>query len=172
MPVEVPKAVKVDLEGALIVVEGPKGRLECSPFEGIMISKEENTLVFTPTSEAKKIKAIHGLARAYVANMVKGVTDGFSKKLEIIGIGYRIKVSGKTLDLTIGKSHPVLYQLPEGLDVKVKDATHFEIIGIDKQLVGQAAANIRAFYPPEPYKGKGIRYEGEHVRRKTGKSVG
>lgn len=171
-PVTLPAAVKVVVNGDCISVEGPKGKLESPSFPGVTITQEENTIVCTVDNNDKKLRAMHGLSRAYIANMVKGVTEGFSKKLEIIGVGYRMKAQGKVLDFTLGKSHQVLFEVPNELDVTVEDPTHFTVSGIDKQLVGQISADIRALYPPEPYKGKGIRYNGEHVRRKAGKTVG
>ncbi len=172
LPVQVPSTVKVNIGIEIISVEGPKGKLECSLFEGVTLAQEGEQIIVVPDSKSKKSRAMHGLVRALLANMVTGVSEGFTKKLEIIGIGYRVQAKGNTLDLTIGKSHPVLFEVPKELTVTVSDPTHFKISGADKQLVGQVAANIRALYPPEPYKGKGIRYEGEYVRRKAGKSVG
>lgn len=172
VPVAIPDKVKVNISETKITVEGPKGKLEQSSFEGVSIKVEDNQVVCSIDEYSSKKKAMFGLARAMVANMVKGVSEGFSKKLEINGVGYRVQAKGNVLDLTIGKSHQVLYEVPSDLNVTVTDQTHFEISGADKQKVGQVAANIRALYPPEPYKGKGIKYEGEHIRRKAGKSVG
>ena len=169
-PVEIPAAVKISISGSIVSVEGPKGKLVSPDFPGVIITQVENTVVFS-VNDDRKLSAMHGLARAYIANMVEGVTAGFSKKLEIIGVGYRMQANGNVLDFTLGKSHQVIFNVPKELEVIVNDLTHFEVSGIDKQLVGQIAADIRALYPPEPYKGKGIRYSGEQVRRKAGKSV-
>ncbi|OED34193.1 50S ribosomal protein L6 [PVC group bacterium (ex Bugula neritina AB1)] len=172
LPIPIPASVKVSIGEKEISVEGAKGKLVSPSFEGISCLEKEGQIVLTCEETSKVFRARHGLARALIANMIKGVSEGFTKKLEIIGVGYRVQLSGNVLNFTIGKSHPVLFTVPKELSVTVSDPTHFEISGADKQLVGQVAADIRSLATPEPYKGKGIRYEGEYVRRKAGKSVG
>ena len=155
-------------EGA-VEVKGPKGVLSVRIPEGITVEVEKEQVRFNRRDEKKKTRALHGLARALVANMVTGVTEGFAKELEIHGVGYRADVSGKTLKLAVGFSHPVDVAIPEGLSVSLQEGK-VRIEGIDRQLVGEFAANVRSLRPPEPYKGKGIRYVGERVRRKVGKA--
>ena len=166
-PVQLPSGVEAKLNGSDITVKGGKGTLELSLSEGIQISQDDNVLTFTYDSD--KLKAIAGTTRALVANMVKGVSEGWEKKLVLNGVGYRAKVSGKSVNLTVGLSHPVDYKLPEGVTAESPSQTEVVVRGIDKQAVGQAAAEIRSFRPPEPYKGKGIRYADEYVRRKEAK---
>ena len=166
-PVQLPSGVEVKLNGSDLSVKGGKGTLELSLVEGIQVSQDDNVLTFT--YESDKSKAMAGTTRALVNNMVKGVSEGWEKKLVLNGVGYRAKASGKTVNLTVGLSHPVDYALPEGVAAETPSQTEIVVSGIDKQAVGQAAAEIRSFRPPEPYKGKGIRYADEYVRRKEAK---
>ncbi len=170
--IPLPDKVKVNVAGdGAVVVEGPKGKLEWTLPKGVIAKVEEKSVAFTIETENRTSRAMHGLSRALVANMVVGVSQGFKRDLEIQGVGFKAAVQGKQLNLNIGKSHAVLFDIPEQVKVTVTDNTKVSVEGIDKQIVGQAAANIRAYYPPEPYKGKGIRYAGEQVRRKEGKTV-
>ena len=164
--------VTVTETDGLVVVEGPKGKLDFQLPEGIGFKAEGNEITITRANDSRQLRALHGTSRSLVSNMITGVSSGFSKDLEIIGVGFRAKLAGKSLDLSLGKSHPILHAIPEGIKVTVDSATKLKVEGIDKQAVGQFAAEVRAYYKPEPYKGKGIRYVGEYVRRKAGKSVG
>ncbi len=166
-PVQLPGGVEVKVNGSDVTVKGSKGTLELSVVEGIQVSQDDNVLTFTYQSD--KSKAMAGTTRALINNMVKGVSEGWEKKLVLNGVGYRAKASGKSVNLTLGLSHPVDYQLPEGVTAETPSQTEIVVKGIDKQAVGQAAAEIRSFRPPEPYKGKGVRYADEHVRRKEAK---
>lgn len=171
-PITLPEKVKILLnEDGLVVVEGPKGKLSWQLPKTINCCLQENVILLERANDARATRALHGLARALVNNMVLGVAQGFKKELEIQGVGFRCAVKGEFLDLSIGYSHPVLFKIPKEVKVTVTDNTKITIDGIDKHLVGQVAADIRAYYPPEPYKGKGIRYAGEQVRRKEGKTV-
>jgi len=170
-PVLIPNGVKVSIKDNIVFVEGPKGKLQQEVKEGISVVIDGQNILVNRSSDDKKQKAFHGLFRSLIANIVKGVVEKYSKKLEIVGVGYRATMKGKDLDLSIGKTHPVIYKGVEGIEIKTPDQTHIEISGIDKQKVGQVAAEIRDLSKPEPYKGKGIRYEGEHVRKKEGKAV-
>lgn len=170
-PVAVPKNVKVNLTKDSVEIEGPKGKLEFPIYARIQVALEDNKVKVNRVGNTKHERSLHGLTRAMIANMIKGVSDGFSRELEMIGVGYRAQLSGKKLVLQLGFSHPVEYIVPEGLTLETPKPTQIVIKGIDKQKVGQAAADIRAFLPPEPYKGKGIRYAGETVRRKAGKAM-
>jgi large subunit ribosomal protein L6 len=152
-----------------IVVKGPKGELVQTFSQDMTVSQEENTILVTRPTDRGPHRALHGLTRSLIANMVEGVTDGFEKRLEIQGVGYRAALKGKNLELALGYSHPVSIEAPEGIEFEVPQATEIVVRGIDKQLVGQVAADIRKRRPPEPYKGKGIRYRGEQVLRKVGK---
>ena len=163
-------SVKAGAAG-LVTVEGPKGKLEWTLPNGVNLEVRESILAVTRTSEDRRARAMHGTARAIINNLGKGGGDGFTKSLEIQGTGFRAAVKGDKLDLSVGKSHPVLHPIPATLQVTVTDNTKIRVDGIDRQLVGQFAADVRSYYPPEPYKGKGIRYAGEQVRRKAGKSV-
>ncbi len=154
-----------------VTVEGPKGKLEWTMPSSITLEEEGGVVTVKRDSEHRKVRALHGTARSLISNMIDGVTSGFVKQLEIQGVGFRAAVKGKALDLNLGKSHPILHPIPEGLTVTVDKNTEIKVEGIDKQLVGQFAAEVRRYYPPEPFKGKGIRYAGERVRRKAGKSV-
>ena len=152
-----------------IVVKGPKGELVQTFSQDMTVSQEENTILVTRPTDRGPHRALHGLTRSLIANMVEGVTDGFEKRLEIQGVGYRAALKGKNLEMALGYSHPVPIEAPDGIDFEVPQPTRVIVKGIDKQLVGQVAADIRKRRPPEPYKGKGIRYQGEYVARKVGK---
>ena len=166
-PVNVPQGVEVSLEGGAVNVKGGKGSLSLTLTDGIQVEKEGDTLTFAYSDDGHK--AMAGTTRMLVNNMVVGVSTGWEKKLLLNGVGYRAKAEGNTLNLTLGLSHPVNYVLPEGVSVETPTQTEVVVKGIDKQAVGQAAAEIRAYRPPEPYKGKGVRYADEHVRRKDAK---
>ena len=166
-PVELPKGVEVKLEGSDLSVKGSKGTLQLTLVEGVQVNQDDNVL--TIAYEGDKFKAMAGTTRALVSNMVKGVSEGWEKKLVLNGVGYRAKADARTVNLTVGLSHPVDYELPEGIKAETPSQTEIVISGIDKQAVGQVAAEIRSFRPPEPYKGKGIRYADEYVRRKEAK---
>ena len=166
-PVTLPSGVEFKLDGRDITVKGGKGKLELTLVEGIQVNQDDNVL--TIAYEGDKFKAIAGTTRALLNNMVHGVSEGWEKKLVLNGVGYRAKASGNTVSLTLGLSHPVSYVLPEGVSAETPSQTEVVVKGFDKQAVGQAAAEIRSFRPPEPYKGKGIRYADEHVRRKEAK---
>jgi large subunit ribosomal protein L6 len=168
-PVAIPSGVNVGHAEGAVDVKGPKGTLSMRVPDGIVVEIEGDEIRIRRRNEKKKTRALHGLARALVANMVTGVTEGFTKELEIQGVGYRADVSGKTLKVAAGFSHPVDVAIPEGLSVSIQEG-RIRIEGIDRQLVGQFAADVRSLRPPEPYKGKGIRYVGEQVRRKVGKA--
>ena len=171
-PITLPEKVAVKLDGRTVVVEGPKGKLDFSLPEGIELKTDDGSVVVSRATETRQLKALHGTARSLINNMIIGVSKGFVKDLEIHGVGLRAAVKGKDLDLSLGRSHPLLHPIPAGLTVTVNENTKIKVEGIDKQLVGQFAAEVRGYYPPEPYKGKGVRYSDEHVRRKEGKSVG
>jgi len=170
--VEIPDKVKVniDSEGS-VSVEGPKGKLNWKLPRNIKASVKDNHVSVVRETETRSVKALHGLSRSLVHNMVQGVSEGFSKQLEIEGVGFKAAVQGSTLNLSLGFSHPVPFSIPKELKIIVADNTKITIQGVDKKLVGQVAADIRRFYPPEPYKGKGVRYVGEQIRRKEGKTV-
>lgn len=171
-PISLPDKVSVKV-GAdrSVLVEGPKGKLNWTLPEGVVVSNEGNSLNVTRESEDRKVRAMHGTTQRLISNMVEGVSKGYTKNLEIHGVGFRAAVKGSVIDLNLGQSHPRLHPIPEGIKVTVTDNTKIAIEGIDKQVVGQLAADIRAYYPPEPYKAKGVRYAGEQIRRKAGKSV-
>lgn len=169
-PIPIPSGVTVNLSDDQIQVKGPKGELSCPIPTGITVKSEGDQLSFERPDDSKPARSNHGLARALANNMVVGVSEGFVKRLEIEGVGYRADVKGKSLNLLLGFSHPVEMPIPEGLKVSVDQNTKVAIEGADKQIVGQFAADIRALRPPEPYKGKGVRYEDEHIRRKVGKA--
>src|SRR5438876_995547 len=170
--VEIPDKVKVnvDEEGA-VSVEGPKGKLQWKLPRQIRASVKDNQVSLMREAETRSVKALHGLSRSLVHNMVQGVSEGFSKQLEIEGVGFKAAVQGSTLNLSLGFSHPVLFPIPKEIKITIAEGTKLTIQGIDKKLVGQVTADIRRFYPPEPYKGKGVRYAGEQIRRKVGKTV-
>lgn len=169
--ISVPDKVTVKSDGRRVSVEGPKGSLSYVLPEGIRFSLEGNTLTVLRESDDRRQKALHGTSQRLIGNMIRGVSEGFVRDLEIQGTGFRAAVKGDKLDLSVGYSHPVLHPIPPDLKVTVTDNTKIRVEGIDKQRVGQFAADVRRYYPPEPYKGKGIRYAGEHVRRKEGKKV-
>jgi large subunit ribosomal protein L6 len=171
MPVELPKGVDVTLDGRTLSVKGPKGDLSMEVHPEMAVEVEEGQVKVGRPSDAPRHKALHGLTRSLVNNMVTGVSEGFSKTLEIVGVGYRADPSGTGLTINVGHSHPIEYPAPEGVTLECPNQTTIVVSGADKQKVGQAAAEIRAFRPPEPYKGKGIRYQGEQVRRKAGKTA-
>jgi len=171
--IEIPAGVELTLDGQTVMVKGPKGQLQFTHDPSVTIAKTDEGVTVTRTSDEPHVRSLHGLTRALINNMVVGVSQGFKKELEIIGVGYRAQISGNKLTLSLGFSHPINLEIPEGLTAEMdKDRKNTLIIsGIDKQLVGQFSANIRSFRPPEPYKGKGIRYVGEYVPRKAGKSA-
>ena len=169
-PVPLPDKVSVSLDGLTVTVKGPKGELQRTLPDGVTITQDNNSIVVAPTSNKRTSRERHGLCRTLVANMVEGVSNGFSKNLEIVGVGSRAQVKGKTLVVSAGYSHPVEMEAPEGITFKVENNTKVTVSGIDKELVGNEAAKVRAIRPPEPYKGKGIKYEGERILRKAGKS--
>jgi len=168
-PIPVPSGVEVTLDGQKVAVKGPKGELGVSVAEPIRVAHEDSELLVTRPTDRAPHRALHGLTRSLIANMVTGVTDGFSRELDIVGVGYRAQVKGKNLELLVGYSHPVTLEPPEGISFETPEPTRVVVNGIDKQAVGQVAAEVRMVRPPEPYKGKGIRYVGEDVRRKVGK---
>jgi large subunit ribosomal protein L6 len=171
-PIEVPKGADVSLDGQGVRVKGPKGELTFDVHRDITVSLKDGVITVTRSSDKPQHRALHGLTRVLVANMIEGVMNGFSKTLEIQGVGYRAIQKGSGIELHLGFSHKIDYPAPEGVSLELPDQTTILVAGADKQKVGQAAAEIRAFRPPEPYKGKGIRYRGEHVRRKAGKTAG
>jgi large subunit ribosomal protein L6 len=170
LPIPIPPDVKVTLSDGTIQVSGPKGQLERQLPKGVDVAVQEDQVVVQRPDESRNARSVHGLTRTLVANMVIGVSQGFERKLEIVGVGYRAERQDKGLQFTLGYSHPILYPLPPGIDVVVEKQVGLTVKGIDKELVGAVSAKIRSFRPPEPYKGKGIRYAGEHVRRKVGKA--
>jgi large subunit ribosomal protein L6 len=171
-PIPIPAKVTVTLSGQTVTIKGPKGELTRTLPGGVTIVQEAETLVVARTDESRVARERHGLCRTLVANMVEGVSNGFERKLEIQGVGYRAAVQGKNLNLAMGYSHPVNIEPPSGISFAVEGNTNVTVSGIDKELVGNTAAKVRAVRPPEPYKGKGIRYQGEVVRRKVGKTGG
>ncbi|HYH94226.1 MAG TPA: 50S ribosomal protein L6 [Candidatus Saccharimonadales bacterium] len=170
LPIPVPTTVDVTIDGRQLTVKGPKGTLSRSLHPDITVSREDTTLVVTRPTEQKTHKQLHGLTRTLVNNMVVGVTDGYRKGLEITGVGYRATLNGLKLTLNLGYSHPVEIDPPDGISFEVENPTRLAVVGIDKELVGQIAAQVRATRKPEPYKGKGVRYAGETIRRKAGKA--
>lgn len=170
-PVSIPAKVKVAVNGNRIAAEGPKGKLELSLPRSTSALVEGSNVRVSRSGDSSEARAMHGLARALINNMVQGVTTGFSKKLEIQGVGFKAAVQGKVVNLALGYSHPILYPIPDGIKVTIEENTKLTIEGSDKELVGRVAAEIRSYYPPEPYKGKGVRYAGEKVVRKEGKTV-
>jgi len=170
-PIAIPPKVKVEVKGQQVFVEGPKGKLIWQLPRRTSIKLDNGQLVVSRQGDNDEVKALHGLSRALVNNMVRGVSEGFVKKLEIQGVGFKAAVQGKTVNLSLGYSHPVVYPIPDQIKVTVDENTKLTIEGPDRQVVGQVAAEIRSFYPPEPYKGKGVRYSDERVIRKEGKTV-
>jgi large subunit ribosomal protein L6 len=169
LPVKLPKGVTVKVEAGVILVSGGKSQLRTPLPPGILAEQDGDTVRLSRDADTKQKRALHGLARALLANSVKGVTEGFSRELDIVGIGYRAQLAGKQLQLSLGYSHSVEFPIPEGIEIRVDKQTHLVVTGADRQLVGQVAANIRRLRLPEPYKGKGIRYTHETIRRKAGK---
>jgi large subunit ribosomal protein L6 len=170
MPIPVPAGVEVDIKGSEVIVKGPKGTLSHTVVDPIEVTREDGSLRVTRPDDERRNRQLHGLTRTLVANMVTGVTDGYQKTLEIQGVGYRVQARGSALEFSLGFSHPVLVEAPEGISFQVETPTRFRVQGIDKQKVGEVAANIRKLRKPDPYKGKGVRYQGEVVRRKVGKA--
>lgn len=171
VPVPIPDKVKVDVKNGAVLVEGPKGKVSKTFAPEVKISVADKKVSFAPADDSRFARAMFGTARSIVAGMVKGVTEGYVKDLEIQGVGFKANLKGKQLDLALGYSHPILFDIPEGIKITVADQTKVKIEGCDKQLVGAVTATIRSYYPPEPYKGKGVRIVGERVRRKEGKTV-
>ncbi len=169
-PIEIPAGVDVTVDGQAVKVKGPKGELNLTVTEPIAVAVEEKSIVVTRPNDERRNRALHGLNRSLINNLVVGVTQGYTTKMEIFGVGYRVQAKGKDLEFALGYSHPVPIEAPEGVSFAVESPTKFSITGIDKQLVGQISANIRRLRRPDPYKGKGIRYEGEQIRRKVGKT--
>ena len=170
-PIAIPPKVKVEVKGQKVSVEGPKGKLQFDLPRHTSLKVEGGNVHVSRQGDDAQAKALHGLSRALVNNMVKGVSEGFVKKLEIQGVGFKAAVQGKTVNMVLGYSHPINYPIPDQIKVVVEENTKITIEGPDKQVVGQVASELRSFYPPEPYKGKGVRYVGEHVQRKEGKTV-
>jgi len=171
MPIVIPTGVDVSIDGRDVKVKGPKGTLQRTIAEPITIKQEADHLVVERPNDERRNRSLHGLTRTLVANMVTGVKDGYERKLEIVGVGYRVVLKSPTqLEFALGFSHPVIVDAPEGITYQVETPTRFSVSGINKETVGENAANIRKIRPPEPYKGKGVRYAGEHVRRKVGKA--
>lgn len=170
-PIAIPPKVKVQVTGQQVSVEGPKGKLNWELPRRTSAKVDNGQILVTRQGEDAQSKALHGLSRALLNNMVRGVTEGFVKKLEIQGVGFKAAVQGKNVNLSLGYSHPIVYPLPDQIKVTVEENTKLTVEGPDRQVVGQVAAELRGFYPPEPYKGKGVRYVGEHVVRKEGKTV-
>ncbi len=171
-PIPVPQGVKVAVDGAVVLVEGPKGKLSHTLPAGISVKAEPSVLTVGRNSDHRNARALHGLTRSLLANMVHGVKDGFERKLEIVGIGYRCQLTGKSLQLALGYSHPVIFPLPDGIQAEVDRQVAITLRGADKALLGQTAAKLRSLRKPDPYKGKGIKYADEYIRRKVGKKAG
>jgi large subunit ribosomal protein L6 len=171
-PIDIPSGVQVTRDGTAVKVKGPKGELSFTVAHGVDVAVEPKVITVSQVGGGKQALALHGTTRAVLANMVTGVTTGFTKSLEITGTGYRAQLSGKKLTLQLGYSHPIEFDPPNGITISVESPTKLTVSGYDKGLVGQVAANIRGFRPPEPYKAKGIKYAGEYIRRKAGKAAG
>lgn len=173
LPITIPAGVEVQIEGSTVTVKGPKGTLSRTLQQKVSVVQEDGSLIVTRVNESKECRSLHGLSRTLVANMVEGVTKGFTKTLEIVGVGYRTSLQGTKLVLNLGYSHPIEINPPQGIEFVVEEkANRIHVKGIDKQLVGDVAAEIRFKRPPEPYKGKGVKYQGEVIRRKAGKAGG
>jgi large subunit ribosomal protein L6 len=170
-PIPMVKGVKLEQKDGTLKVTGPKGELKASIPDSITFEIKNDEIFIARSSDEKKVKALHGTWRALINNMIKGVSEGFARKLEIVGVGYKAEVKGKKIQLALGYSHPILFEAPIGIKIEIPVPTNILISGIDKQLVGQVAAKLRSFRPPEPYKGKGVKYEGEYIRRKAGKAA-
>ena len=171
-PITVPSGVKVAVQGKNVSVQGPKGKLDLSVNPRVSVSVAGDKVEVTRPTDIRTDRALHGLTRSLIQNMIVGVTEGYLKELEIVGVGFKAALKGKVLNLALGYTHPSEYNIPEGIEIKCPNPTRVAISGADKQKVGQVAAEIRGYYEPEPYKGKGIRYVGEAIRRKQGKTVG
>jgi large subunit ribosomal protein L6 len=171
-PIPIPQGVKVQVAEGRVSAEGPKGKLTQPVPGGISATLENNQIVLSRTGEDRRVRALHGLARALVANMVSGVKDGFERKLEIVGIGYRAQLQGRAIQLALGYSHPVVFPLPEGVTAEIDKQTAITLRGADKAVLGETAARLRRLRKPDPYKGKGVKYAGEVIRRKVGKKAG
>lgn len=169
-PVPVPAGVDVTIDGQNVSVKGPKGQLSLAVAEPITVAQEDGTIVVSRPNDERRNRSLHGLSRTLVANLVEGVTQGYTTKMEIYGVGYRVQLKGSNLEFALGFSHPVTIEPPEGITFAVETPTKFSVTGIDKQKVGQISAIIRRLRRPDPYKGKGVRYEGEQIRRKVGKT--
>ena len=170
-PVQIPAGVEVAVDGSHVTVKGPQGQLELDVYKKLDVTVEDGVLTVSRPDDERETRARHGLTRALIQNMVTGVSEGYTKALELAGVGYRVQLKGTSLELSLGYSHPVIYDAPAGITFEVPDNTHINVKGISKQQVGQVAAEIRSKRPPEPYKGKGIHYVGEHIRRKLGKAA-
>jgi large subunit ribosomal protein L6 len=170
LPVQIPSGVNVKIEGRDVTVAGPKGTLSLKVAEPIEVKQDAGVITVTRPTDEGKVRALHGLSRSLVANMVTGVTEGYRKTLEIVGVGYRVQARGSSVEFSLGFSHPVIVTPPEGVTLRVESPTRLVVEGIDKQQVGEVAANIRKLRKPDPYKGKGLRYSGEQIRRKVGKA--
>ncbi|CNF18204.1 50S ribosomal protein L6 [Mycobacterium tuberculosis] len=170
LPITVPSGVEVNLDGREVTVKGPKGTLSHTVAEPIEVSQEDGRIVVTRPNDMNKVRGLHGLTRTLINNMVVGVTDGYKKTLVIQGVGYRVVAKGQNVEFSLGYSHPIPFEAPEGIKLTVERPTQLTVEGIDKQLVGEIAARIRKLRKPDPYKGKGVRYEGEQIRRKVGKA--
>jgi large subunit ribosomal protein L6 len=170
LPITVPSGVEVNLDGREVTVKGPKGTLSHTVAEPIEVSQEDGSIVVTRPNDVNKVRGLHGLTRTLINNMVVGVTDGYKKTLVIQGVGYRVVAKGQNVEFSLGYSHPIPFEAPEGIKLTVERPTQLTVEGIDKQLVGEIAARIRKLRKPDPYKGKGVRYEGEQIRRKVGKA--
>ena len=170
LPIPIPSGVDVAIDGQAVSVKGPKGALNLTIAEPISVVQEDGIIRVTRPNDEGKVRALHGLSRTLIYNMVAGVTEGYSKTLEIVGVGYRVQAKGKDLEFSLGFSHPVVITPPEGITFRVEVPTRFVVEGIDKQLVGETAARIRKLRKPDPYKAKGVRYQGEVIRRKVGKA--
>jgi large subunit ribosomal protein L6 len=169
-PVIIPSGVDVTISGREVTVKGPRGQLNMTVVQPIEVAQSDGVITVTRPNDEGEIRALHGLSRSLIANMVTGVTEGYRKTLEIVGVGYRVQARGKDLEFSLGFSHPVPVTAPEGITLRVESPTRFVVEGIDKQQVGEVAANIRKLRKPDPYKGKGVRYQGEQIRRKVGKA--
>lgn len=170
-PVRIPKGVKVEVKNGAVKVTGAKGELSVAIHPDVTVEVKGEEVLVTRHADLKEQRSLHGLFRALIANMVTGVTTGFSRKLELVGVGYRAELKGKALQLALGYSHPIVFRAPDSIKIEAPTQTNITVSGIDKQLVGLVAAKIRSLRPPEPYKGKGIKYEGEYIRRKAGKTA-
>jgi large subunit ribosomal protein L6 len=169
-PIPIPKGVTVKIAGDAVEVQGPKGKMRQAVPPGIVFAQDDGALVAKTDGDAAELNKFHGLARSLVANAVAGVTDGFKKELDIVGVGYRAELKGKQVHFALGYSHPVIFDIPNGIDIAVDKQTHITVTGVDRQLVGQVAANIRRMRKPDPYKQKGVRYTGEVLKKKVGKT--